>query len=83
MTIVKGKAKQSFWIGLTSKEAISAREIALRPVSVPWVFRVCLCPFLSCLKALPFCLLCWVFLDACNLPSQCCGTALPTSHRGG
>lgn len=89
MTIVKGKAKKSFWTGLTSKEVVSAKEIALRPMSVPWVLRKCFCPFSSCPKSLHFCLLGWSYSyavyssDACNLPSQCCGTALPSGHMAG
>lgn len=89
MTIVKGKAKKSFWTGLTNNEAASVKEIALRPVSVPWAFRECLCPFFSCPKGLPFCLLSWCYpcavclSDACNLPSQCCGIAPPSSWGAG
>lgn len=89
MTIVKGKAKKSFWTGPASKEAVSAKEIALRSMSVPRAFREWLCPFFSCPKGLPFCPSSWGYpcavypSDACNLPSQCCGTALPSSHSAG
>lgn len=57
-----------------------------------WVshaYSECLCAFFSCSKGLPFCLLSWSYScavypsDTCNCPSQCCGTALPFSHRAG
>lgn len=88
MTIVKSKAKKSFWTGLTSKEAASAKEIALRPVSVPWAFRKRLCTF-SFPKGLLFCLLSWSYpcavypSDDCKLPSRCCGTAFPSNYGAG
>lgn len=58
-------------------------------MSVPRAFREWLCPFFSCPKGLPFCPSSWGYpcavypSDACNLPSQCCGTALPSSHSAG
>lgn len=93
MTTVKGKAKKSFWTGLTSKEVVSAKETALRPMSVPWVFRECFCPFFSCPKGLHFCLSSWSYtcihrtpatspVSAVGLPSLP-ATWLATCHHHG
>lgn len=88
MTIEKGKAKKSFWIGLTSKEGGSCQRYCTQTYKSPMGVEKVPTSLLLLTQGSDFCLVSWSHpctaypSDAYTCPRQCCGTC-PSSWPQG